>query len=533
MHFSHPLKFKDTTVVVAMFLVIALNVIANVSRNICNTVLELLAVLIEISFLRGKETLTKEEEKILNSFPKDVRGVRKAFDIKPKTIVYASCRVCSSIYPPKDLPGGGTWYPATCTYKRYTTSKECGYRLIQSGVYKKKSVRVPLIPYAMQDFGSFLGRLYSRAGIEDVIESTQRTLLRRKAELWDVGDGSAVGELRDASGRQFLRPDADDELRTVWCVSYDGFNPFHNKIAGKVASVGCLAFACLSLPPSLRYLVENLYPASLIPTSSNGDRLNHPLVPVVKDLQASYDHGRWFTRTFNRPDGRRSREAVVQVVADLLAAKKMLGAASHSAIRFCSLCAITKKDINNIDHKNHNVWRPITCEEYKAAAIEWRDATNRKRRAELYQKNGIRWSEWLRLSYFDPTRFVVIDGMHTLLLGLIRHHFRVILGMDIPVREEDEYDEEDKPRRYERPPTITEMEKARKTSRTYSQLHRLRIPVLRALCDELVVGEIQQTRKCPRKKDFIYAILVSHYQCLRTAGYEFLPSDWPGRGKRG
>jgi hypothetical protein len=277
-------------------------------------------------------------------------------------------------------------------------------------------------------------------------------------------------------------------------------------------SVGCLALSCLSLPPSLRYIVENLYLAGLPPTSLNDDKLNKYVAPVVKDAQHSYDNGRWFTRTYNRPDGRRSREAVVLVVADLPGARKILGAAGHSAIRFCSLCHLNKENINNIDHKNHNVWRPVTCAEYKAAAIAWRDAPNAKKRADLYKRNGIRWSEMLRLTYFDPTRFVVVDGMHTLLLGLIRHHFRVIIGMDIPIQDDDDDDDdnEDRPRKSERPPTHAEMEKGRRImiSATSTQLHRFRIPVLRALCEENVLGDIPQTRRYPRKKDFICALLV-------------------------
>jgi hypothetical protein len=512
-HFTHQLKTKDAMVVVAMFIVVALNVIANTSRAICNVILELLMVLIETSFIRGKEALTEEEERIVKNFPKDIRGVRKAFNVAPKITVFACCPNCSSIYAPTDSEGGLKNYPPTCTYKRYPTSNECGARVSKEGVYKEESVRVPTIPYAMQDFGDFLGRLYSRAGIEDAIESTQRALARHKNELWDVNDGIVVKELLDVNGRPFVETGSEvDELRTVWCLSYDGFNPFHNKAAGKVASVGCLALSCLSLPPSLRYAGDNLYLKGLIPTSVNEDKLNHYLAPMIPDLQGSFDNGRWFTRTHNRPHGRRSREAVVLTVSDLLAARKLIGAASHSANRFCSLCYLNKKDINNLDHRNHNVWRPITSAEYRAAAIEWRDAPNRKARAALYKKNGIRWSELLRLSYFDPVRYVVVDGMHTLLLGIIRHHFRVIIGMDIPDNDDDD-DDEDNPRPPERPATSAEMTKARKlmaSSPSVTQLKRLRIPVLRALCEESALGDVPQPRKCPRKKDFIMLLLVCH-----------------------
>ena len=47
----------------------------------------------------------------------------------------------------------------------------------------------------MQDFGHFLGRFYCRAGIEQMIERTKGTFDRHKEELWDVTEGSAMGDL--------------------------------------------------------------------------------------------------------------------------------------------------------------------------------------------------------------------------------------------------------------------------------------------------------------------------------------------------
>lgn len=169
-----------------------------------------------------------------------------------------------------------------------------------------------------------------------------------------------------------------------------------------------------------------------------------------------------------------------------------------------------KKDINNIDHRSA-AWRRMTYQEHKDAAYAWRDAPDKKTRAKIYKEKGVRWSELMRLPYFDPTRFVVVNGMHNLFLGLIRHHFRILLGMDIPIPREDDDDDNPHPKQ-ERPPTIVEMEKGRKImiSPSFTQLHTLRIPVLRALCDENALDDIQQTRKYPRKKDFILPLLVCY-----------------------
>ena len=38
----------------------------------------------------------------------------------------------------------------------------------------------------------------------------------------------------------------------------------------------------------------------------------------------------------------------------------------------------------------------------------------------MVKQTGVRWSELLRLQYFDPIRFIIIDLMHCLFLGIVR-----------------------------------------------------------------------------------------------------------------
>jgi len=50
----------------------------------------------------------------------------------------------------------------------------------------------------------------------------------------------------------------------------------------------------------------------------------------------------------------------------------------------------------------------------------------------IVAETGVRWSQLLRLPYFDPSRFVVVDPMHNLFLGLLHEHFNKILGLPLP-----------------------------------------------------------------------------------------------------
>ncbi|KAJ7488572.1 hypothetical protein B0H11DRAFT_1720508, partial [Mycena galericulata] len=61
------------------------------------------------------------------------------------------------------------------------------------------------------------------------------------------------------------------------------------------------------------------------------------------------------------------------------------------------------------------------AERYRTAKTE-QDAQSR------FDKTGLRWTEFLRLPYFDLPTMLIIDSMHNLFLGLLKEHFRYILG---------------------------------------------------------------------------------------------------------
>ena len=61
----------------------------------------------------------------------------------------------------------------------------------------------------------------------------------------------------------------------------------------------------------------------------------------------------------------------------------------------------------------------------------WRNATTQHQRDLIFEQHGLRWSELLRLPYWDPTRFAVLDAMHNIFLGEYRTHCRSIWGIDV------------------------------------------------------------------------------------------------------
>lgn len=427
-HFHHPLKQSDPLVVVALFLALVLQVLGGVARKVCNLTLKLLKSFLELALGRDGRMLTKTDRDILAHFPSDIRTVRHLFGMDPTVVVWAACPSCSATYPPvhssdrTPIPV----YPARCTSKAFSNSQPCNARLTKNGVLNGESIRVPIRSFPVQDFHAFVGRLLSQPEVEDALQQNVR--LASSGVLRDIAQGTGITEMYDAYQTK-VSGDKSDDLLLLWAFSVDWFNPFLNKAAGKSVSDGSMAMICLSLPPSLRLLSSNVFLAAIIPPPEpSQEAVNHFLRPTVDQLVDAWEHGVRYTRTHRRLHGRRVRSAVALEVSDLPASRKISGLAGHQAGCFCGLCELKRSQIHNIDASS---WVPKTRDKVLEQAIAWRDAPNRATRKKLYKANGVRWSELYRLPYWDPTRHVIIDGMHTMFLNIVQHHFRTIINMDM------------------------------------------------------------------------------------------------------
>jgi hypothetical protein len=216
----------------------------------------------------------------------------------------------------------------------------------------------------------------------------------------------------------------------------DGFNPFIMKEAGKKVSVCAIYMVLLNLPVDVRYRVENMFLVGIIPgpREPSLEQINHVLGPLVDDLLRFWEPGVFMKRTAHHSEGRLCRAALIPVVCDLPAARQISGFASHSSTHFCSFCKLPFQDIDNLEAKS---WPIRTWKEHQQSATAWKNATSNAGRLKLSRQNGVRWSELLRLPYWDPTTFVVLDCMHSLLLGDLRRHCREVWGMDFRLEDDD------------------------------------------------------------------------------------------------
>ncbi|PKC64471.1 hypothetical protein RhiirA1_396016 [Rhizophagus irregularis] len=58
--------------------------------------------------------------------------------------------------------------------------------------------------------------------------------------------------------------------------------------------------------------------------------------------------------------------------------------------------------------------------EHRQNALGWRRCNSDASRNRFAKQTGVRWSELLRLPYFDPIMFTIVDPMHCLFLGIAR-----------------------------------------------------------------------------------------------------------------
>lgn len=371
-----------------------------------------------------------ELDSVIAGIPLDIRRIFDILKLHPHTQSFICCPECYKLYPDSQDT------PDRCTYQPTPDSEACDTILYTRRVIRGVPKIYPSRKFLYNDMKVWLANMLSRSDIEthadrDVFSNSQNA----DTELSDIWDGKNFRGFKGPDGKPFVQP-GSQEGRYVFSLCMDGFNPFIMKEAGKKVSVGAIYMVLLNLPVDVRYRVENMFLVGIIPgpREPSLEQINHVLRPLVDDLLRFWEPGVFMKHTAHHSKGRLCRAALIPLVCDLPAARQMSGFASHSSTHFCSFCKLHFHEIDNLEAKS---WPIRTWKEHQESAISWRDAETSARRSKLSRQNGIRWSELLRLPYWDPTTFVVLDCMHSLLLGDLRRHCREVWGMDFRLEDDD------------------------------------------------------------------------------------------------
>lgn len=386
------------------------------------------ALRVHLAGLRDVLHLSRTSRDSLKLIPKDPRPLASHFRLDPVLKQYICCPKCHCLYPYNagDSPDSES-HPAQlhCNFQKTPGSPSCDAALWEQRRVGGHSIRfTPIRKHMHQDLKHWVGRMVARKGMEDILSSApQGPPSDPNSPIDDIWLSEIFLDLQDSSGRPFF-PAPDGVGRLVFSLAVDSFNPFHNKTAKQSASSTGIWMVLLNLPPHLRYLPENMYLAGVIPGPGkpSKDEINHALQLLVNDLLEFWQPGVYFSQTFNCPDGKLFQAMLVPLVADMIAARQVVGLPGvTTAHYFCTFCDL---DIDDIDILDRDEWPQKDVEHIRHVANLYKHAQTDEEQAALFAAYGWRWSALFDLPYWNPVLYIVIDSMHALDLGLFQHHLR-------------------------------------------------------------------------------------------------------------
>jgi hypothetical protein len=388
-----------------------------------------------------------EVQSTLAQIPQDIKTILARFSVDGKTVEFARCPKCGALHPPQKQKDGQQIYPDKCRKKKCSSLL---YELHFDGDVEQKRWPRTFVYYVFKDY---IAALLSRPDVEAMAEEAcRKTLHDIKREgievpveiklpvmetsdpnkhLNTVFDGQFVRHFcwPLTGKRLFIDAEDEDELRLLFGLNVDAFNPNMLLERGATTSSGIIAMVCLNLPESKRIEKQNIYLAGVIPGPQTPKltELNRFLKPLIEELEQSWDRGFRLTRTALHPNGRTVRCALALVSNDLPGARKLAQLADHGANWFCSICNLFGR--KKLTDTGVNSWGLRDDTILRNAAGRWKAEKDELKRDAIFKTFGVRNSVLWRLKYWKPSLQLVVDPMHNLLEGLVQNHFRTVLQL--------------------------------------------------------------------------------------------------------
>lgn len=409
------------------------NLLLGLSRKATGAVMGGLrsTIRLAIEYARAPGPLLPQDHRLLRQLVRDPRTVINVLDLDPRVTAYNCCSCCFALYNLDEA------VPLTCTERAAPESMPCGAKLLRRRRIGDGVMGIPVRKYLHQSLKHWLGRMLCREDIEVWLQLARWNGGNASTLMRDIFDGIALQSLRGPDPGKAYLDGPPHELRLVFALSADGFNPYQMKEAKQSVTSTAIYLVCLNLPQHLRYLPENIYLAGVVPgpTKPSTSQINHFLKLVVDEFLDFWNPGIYYTRTALRPQGRLARAALVPLVADLLAARQLSGLGPHN--HRLILCSVCKTPADNIENTDTATFEPRDLKQHRANANAWLEARTTFEREQLFERTGVRYSELLRLDYWNPFLYTVVDTMHNLYLGILQRHVRTIWGINVDMEDGD------------------------------------------------------------------------------------------------
>lgn len=199
---------------------------------------------------------------------------------------------------------------------------------------------------------------------------------------------------------------------------------------------GTVYLVVLNLPRSERHLRRWVNVVGIIPGPHEPKmHMNTYLKPLVDDLLLL-----WHGIDILLDDTQETitvKAMLFCVSCDIPALRKVTQFLSHKANKGCNMCRFEAEREDGLGASGRMSYLSRNFQfdarsnaEVRDQAMEWKNARNKTQAKEIATKNGVRYTELLRLPYYDPVRMCAVDTMHDLLLGLVHKEVSMILNTD-------------------------------------------------------------------------------------------------------
>ena len=390
---------------------------------------------LSLTLLNGGPNL--EQKAALSDIPESVPALEARFNLDIKSIPYAVCPKCSFTHPPSySANTADPVYPKTCSERVTRLAEPCGAVLTDNGRTIKTFEYYPFLDW--------FGRFITLPDIEEYGDRFCDDISKREvppSNKSEASHGSFLYQFKGVDGRLFVS-DRGEEGRWLFMLHGDFFNVEGNRIRGKASSTGVMGLTCLNLPLEMRNDPAYIYIPGIIqgPCEPNAREAEHRhyLRPLTTDLEAGYTRGlQPYSRSsqpcqFDSPSisTRIFRVAIAGVLMDFKAARPYAGLLDVTSHIFCFLCQCWHKA--HMGRTDCEAWNTVDDTFLQKGAEMWRDAAdvNERKAAEAFY--GTRYSELWRLPYWQPSKQLLVDPMHTIYLVIAQRFFRDGLGLENP-----------------------------------------------------------------------------------------------------
>ncbi len=163
--------------------------------------------------------------------PKDPSTLVSDYRLQPETSTFLCCPDCCRLYPLPRAPND----PPTCMHQDTPGSRMCGAPLWKEREVKQRTVTSPILKYDHRSFKDWLARLLAVPGMEEHLEAYKRC--QKENIMDDIWQSPFWWDWKDQDGiRSFMGSALGDELRLLFGLGMDGFNPFQSKESKQVSA---------------------------------------------------------------------------------------------------------------------------------------------------------------------------------------------------------------------------------------------------------------------------------------------------------